>query len=548
MLKVIENILLVLSVLTTTLASLRFIHMMQLESYQPKMYIKWLKRNVWKDWLPTILIFVICTSIDAALPILVNSSFLNNVQYNIVTVCIRGLYAILMGYIAFTWRRLPSKKPLVYTGRVKRLIAAVVIFIWLIYLYPARIRMYNDMIYSVYITARMSIYIPGLILPLLVLVATWATYPIEEGIKRWYFNQAKRILESRTDLIKIGITGSYGKTTCKFILGTILNEKYNVCITPRSYNTPMGITRVVREQLLPEHEVFIAEMGARYAGDIDELCDLVAPSIGWLTAVGKQHMETFGSQEDINNTKYELIASLPSEGAAFFNGDNQICVELSKRIVAVKEKLSYGLNTRDEVYMRAVDVTVGPQGSVFTLIAQDGQSIECFTRLLGAHNILNITGAATIARYMGLTMQQIANGIRRIEPVEHRLQLIPGAVTVIDDAFNANPDGARAAMEVLRGFPGRRIVVTPGMVELGEEEDEQNRILGELIAQSADFAILVGKKRALQIKKGMEDQNFDTENIFVVNSLEEATAVLGSLTKPKDVVLFENDLPDNYTE
>ena len=134
--------------------------------------------------------------------------------------------------------------------------------------------------------------------------------------------------------------------------------------------------------------------------------------------------------------------------------------------------------------------------------------------------------------------------------MEHRLQLIRGAggVTVIDDAFNANPAGAKAAMEVLAGFPGRRICVTPGMVELGEEEKELNRIFGRQMAAACSIAILIGKKRSEPLHEGLREGGFAEENIHVVASLDEATALLARTTQPGDVVLFENDLPDNYDE
>lgn len=281
-------------------------------------------------------------------------------------------------------------------------------------------------------------------------------------------------------------------------------------------------------------------------GDIEELCDLVHPSIGLLTSVGKQHLETFGSLENIMNTKFELIASLPPDGAAFFNGDNEYCRALFSRAV-VRNKFLYGL-MGDDLCMRAVDISVNAEGSTFTLLTGEGEAAFCHTPLLGKHNILNIVGCAAVAKYMGLSMAQIAEGIAKLQPVEHRLQLIPGPVTVIDDAFNSNPEGARAAMEVLRSFDGRRIVITPGMVELGEEEESQNEEFGREIACSADFAILVGKKRAIPIRRGILSLEFPPENIFVVSNLDQATQVLAHLSVPGDVVLFENDLPDNYNE
>jgi UDP-N-acetylmuramoyl-tripeptide--D-alanyl-D-alanine ligase len=544
-----DDALVLCGVLCSFMAALRFVHMLQLESYQGRMYLKWLRRNWLRDWLPLMLVFAICLMLDAALGYLVRAmgGKMTASSYQLFQGGVRFIYILLMVFIVHTWRGLSSKKPLVFTGRVKRLCMALAVVLLLIPCYPVLMDEYATGIPAL-LLRRMAGYLGALLLPLWVLLAYFITYPIEEANKRRYFNQAKGKLAKRTDLIKIGITGSYGKTSTKFVLGTLLKEKYETLITPQSYNTPMGITRVAREMLQEEHEVFVAEMGARHVGDIEELCELVAPTIGMLTSVGKQHLETFGSQENIISTKFELIVSLPPEGAAFFNADNDICRSLYERKVAVRNKFLYGIDTRDEVYMRAADIRVSEKGSVFTLIAHNGETAECRTRLLGRHNILNITGCAAVAYYMGVSMKQIAAGIRKLEPVEHRLQLIPGPVTVIDDAFNSNPAGAKAALEVLRSFDGRRFVITPGMIELGTEEEMQNEELGREMACSVDYAILVGKKRAEPIYRGMRELDFPEENIFVVSSLAEASAKLAQISVPGDVVLFENDLPDNYTE
>lgn len=538
----------VLALAASCFASLRFVHMLQLESYQGPMYLKWLRKNGLKDYLPLVLIALICLLLDGALLFISRSmgSALSMTAYMGGQAVVRLLYCVLMVFVACTWKKQPQKKPLAFTSRVKRLMVAVVLVCVVLSGYPFLVETYGVISTPVYLLLRVGLYLPALLLPFVVWIAYLLTYPVEEGVKRRYFNDAKRILAGRKDLIKIGITGSYGKTSTKFILGTILSEKYNTLITPHSYNTPMGITRVVREQLKSEHQIFVAEMGARYVGDIDELCELVHPQYGLITSVGKQHLETFGSLENVVNTKYELIADLPADGAAFFNGDNDLCRTMYARCPLKKKRL-FGIEG-DDLAMRAVHVTAGPDGSRFTLMDATGETIDCRTLLLGRHNIQNITGCAAVARELGLSMEEIARGIEKLTPVEYRLQLIPGPVTVINDGFNSNPAGARAAMEVLRSFPGRKIVVTPGMVELGDEEEALNEEFGRDMAVSTDFAILVGEKRTAPIKRGMMALEFPEENIFTVNTLAQATDVLGHLTVPGDVVLFENDLPDNYTE
>ena len=203
----------------------------------------------------------------------------------------------------------------------------------------------------------------------------------------------------------------------------------------------MGITRVVREQLKNEHQAFVAEMGARYKGDIAELCKLVQPKYGIITSVGKQHLDTFGSYETVIETKAELLNALPEDGAAFLNGDNPDCRRMYERL-KLKNKFLFGLSGNG-LYLKAEDIEVSSSGSTFTLVTDTGERVRCATQLLGKHNIGNITGAAALARYLGASLETIAIGIENLAPVEHRLQLVQGqnGVTVIDDAFNANPSG-----------------------------------------------------------------------------------------------------------
>ena len=385
-----------------------------------------------------------------------------------------------------------------------------------------------------------------MLLPIWVALCGLLAWPIEKAISELYFRDAQRILKERKDLIKIGITGSWGKTSVKFILGTILEEKYHTLVTPSSYNTPMGVTKVIRSSLEPGHRIFISEMGARHVGDIKEMCRLVHPEIGILTSVGPQHLDTFRTVERVAKTKYELIEALPGNGEAFFADDDGICCELFEKTTLSKH-LS-GLDPeKDEIW--AENIHYSPEGSTFTLCRGTDRK-ECTTQLLGELNIRNILLSASAALCLGLTMEQTSRGIARILPVEHRLQLIrhPGGLNVIDDAFNSNIRGAKQAFEVLKQFPKKRIIVTPGMVELGEKEAEMNREFGRAMADCCDAAILVGRRRSEAIAAGLRENGYPESSIRIVSSLQEATDLLKEFALPGDTVLFENDLPDNYTE
>ncbi len=433
------------------------------------------------------------------------------------------------------------KKPLKYTSRVIRLFICTGIL-------TAAFELCFGLVYHEHLTRLLgfssSVFciIPVIAASVFVLCGAVVMLPIEKVIANCFVLDAKRILESRPDLKIIGITGSYGKTSTKFILSTILSEKYSVLTPPASYNTTMGVVRVVREQLQPDHEIFICEMGSRHIGDIKEICDFVHPHNAIVTSIGPQHLDTFLSIEGVKKGKFELIEGMNENGCAVFASTNEHILELFDN--APCKKMTAGFLESDTV--RAENISVGCSGSAFTLVSPNGEKVECVTKLLGEHNISNILISAAMAFEMGLTPQEVARGISKIKPVEHRLQIVAQKpVTIIDDAFNSSPNGASSALTVLGRFTARRIIVTPGFVELGAQQDKYHFELGEKIKENADVAILVGKKRIEKIKEGLE--GFKGE-LYVVDTLDEATKILNQITYPGDVVLFENDLPDNYNE
>lgn len=544
----------IITALTTAAESRFLVHLLQLESYQLRGFIRAAFKYDARVILPSVLCSVVNIAMLGIMPWVV-SRYVNladsavavwlddSILYICAAVCLAVAVAV---YIHLS--KMQEKKPLVITPRVKRLAVSILIVSFAI---------------SFIIIYYLKLVPVGVALPLfsvfVVMLASVCVSPVENAIKRHYFNDAKRILQRRTDLIKIGITGSYGKTSTKFFLQSILSEKYSTLATPSSFNTPMGITRVVRESLKPLHEVFIAEMGARHTKDIKELCELVAPKYGILTSVGTAHMETFGSQENITNTKFDLIRCLPNDGAAVFADDSAIVRGLfektnhTKTYIAGVENNNNGSsdnkNNSDSRVVSAKDIEVGAEGSRFTLNLPNGVSIGCETVVLGEHNIQNITLASAMAFELGVSPDEIKAGIAKIEPVPHRLQIIKGAggVIVIDDAYNSNPSGVAAALRVLQKFYGRKILVTPGMVELGENSHNENSRLGSLAASVCDYVIIVAQVNRIAIAEGLLAGGFSAGNIRYARTIDDARNALASLpVLPGDVVLFENDLPDNY--
>ena len=329
----------ILCVLAVLLAAPPYVHIFQLESYKlPQLRLRLredeslarrrlgLAGAAAGAYIVSLLVLlVVCTlalSMLAALP-KAAPLWVTTVIGTLPNVLPAFIFALPLYLSWRKWRRQPAKKPLVVTARVKRLLVALAVVLYVFFnLMQAAFHLLAYVLslllsvsvplvtlYTVFLVAA---FVAVMALPFFLGLAARLAAPVERAVQRWYLNDARRKLAARPDLIRVGITGSYGKTSVKVILATLLREKYNVLSTPSSFNTPMGLTRVIREQLSSEHEVFIAEMGARHVGDIAELCALVQPRYGLLTSVGPQHLETFFTLENVARTKYELVEAWPS--------------------------------------------------------------------------------------------------------------------------------------------------------------------------------------------------------------------------------------------
>ena len=345
----------------------------------------------------------------------------------------------------------------------------------------------------------------------------------------------------------IGITGSYGKTSSKNILNDILNIKYNSMPTPKNFNTPFGLMITINNYLDKFTDVFIAEMGACQAGDIKELCDLVHPKYGIITKIGVAHLATFGSRENIQKTKFELIESLPSDGVGILNGDDDW-----QRSYKIKNncKIKWiGIDSED-VDVRATNITLSPKGTTFDCYFKgDDKPYKFETQLLGYNNVYNILASIALGKEFGMTIEQLKAGVAKVKAVEHRLELKRnGDITIIDDAYNSNPTGAKMALDVLKMMPGKHIVVTPGMIELGDEEYQKNKEFGAQIAESTDEVILVGVEKTKPILEGLKEKGYDESKIHVINDVLKAFPLIQTLKEKETYVLLENDLPDIFNE
>jgi UDP-N-acetylmuramoyl-tripeptide--D-alanyl-D-alanine ligase len=444
------------------------------------------------------------------------------------------------------YRSTREKKPLAFTARMTRLAIATGVLAGLPVLAGAALG------WSVGSPSGFLAFLLGFLLtdlgaPLWVALGALLMQPVETTIQNGFKRQARRRLRSRPNLTVVGITGSYGKTSTKFVLAELLRQKYSVLATPGSYNTPMGICLVVNERLKPEHQILVLEMGIRYRGDIEELCAIAPPDLSIVTTVGMAHLETMGSVETIAQEKGDILQYMKTGGPAVLNIDNEHVARMTKRATGPVHRVS--VEGADGADVTARDIHYDTEGTRFRVETASGESAEFRTKLLGIHNVLNVLLAVAAGRELDLRLRQMAHAVRRVEPIEHRLALrSDNGITIIDDAFNSNPIGARNAVEILGQMNGeRRVIVTPGMVELGERQDAENRTLGQHIAHHGiDLAVLIGDEQTAAIQEGLRDANMPAERVRVFDSLFDAQDFLKTYLTTGDVVLYENDLPDQY--
>ena len=516
----------------------KFLQILQLSGYRVFGYNAWLKKTRTKGRYMSRIFMLAFISFACMLVFISVFDSIDKTQY--ASYAGIAFYAFFSAIFIKHMYKAPKKTPLKTTHRMNRLIGCLVLL---------------NAIATFVIISFSTIYLPHIrytlmaitpiLLAIFVPLAHFIMLPFEKLKNLKFLKSAKAKLGKFPHLIKIGITGSYGKTSTKYILNTILSQKYSVCISPYSFNTSMGLTKVVLDYLKPEHQILIAEMGAKQVGDIAQLCDIINPQYAILTSVGPQHLDTFVNMENIKKTKSELIESLPIYGCAVFNKDNEICKEIQENC-KVENFTSSLTDTSASVY--AKDIKLTSSGTEFTAVVE-GKELKCRTKLLGEHNISNILMCVALAKKLKVTNNQIIAGISKLKPISHRLELTTAnnEVKILDNSYNSSPHSCVESLKTLAMFKGRKIVITPGLIELGNREYEENRLFGENIAKTADIAIIVNETNKESLLKGLTDGGMSAENIYTAPTLDHARLKLSEIIKKGDVILFENDLPDNYT-
>ena len=357
----------------------------------------------------------------------------------------------------------------------------------------------------------------GLGLPLLCLAhvvawANWLLRPYEKGVQRYFLRRAQKVLSRRPDLIKIGVTGSYGKTSVKNILAQLLSVKYRVVASPASYNTPMGLARTVNENLKADTQVLIMEMGARRSGEIQELAQILKPRYAIITSIGACHLETFGDMQTVARTKAEVLAELSIDGLAVTDGDNPWCQKLMHPNL---------------VQVKTADVSEIP------------------TNLLGAHQQKNLQMAAVIARTLGVDEDAIREVAQNLQPTPHRLEKIvaPNGIIIFDDSYNANPKSAENALALIANYQTRKVVQTPGFVEQGTNAEQAHLEFCAQIKMVADAVIVVGELNRKYFEQGLNGWHGD---VVYVPDRESAKKIYPQWLSKGDILLMINDLPEQY--
>lgn len=452
------------------------------------------------------------------------------------------------------------KKPLVRTGRVKRMMAAAGMCAGITCgaFFALATNALDGLrpLQILPLATAASGFVIFLLAPMWLTLGNQIMQPYERYQRRRYLSRAGAVL-SATQPKVIGITGSYGKTTTKDFLRDILSVRYRTYATPKSYNTLMGISLAINRDLVDDYrtEYFISEMGAYVPGEIDRICRLTPPDIAIVTEIGPQHLERFGSLENVMRAKYEIVKNLKEDGVGVFNWDNAYIRAMIARghpetRLSVSQELNIDEARREDVTWIATDAEESLAGLRFTVTnVASGEQARISTPVIGEHNVTNLLLCVAVAFHEGIPLRDIAMRIGMLKPAESRLlrQRTASGITIINDAYSANPKGIVSALKVLGMHKGgKRLLITPGMIELGDLQDGENRKLGVLASERATDIILIGSEQTKPVFEGIRSTGYDMTRVQVYETLAESVAWYRQNLRAGDTVLFLNDLPDTY--
>lgn len=484
----------------------------------------------------------------------------SNIYFLYFSLCLMSLILIFMG------EQFKNIFKIKYTKRMTRIIFVILLFVITLLII---ILSYMNNLYKFLTLPLILVLNYFLILLVLVILS-----PIEKLIGKYYINKCKEKLRNHKKLIKIGITGSFGKTSVKEVLTTILSQQYNVLSTPKSYNTPFGITKTVLNHLDNTHEIFVCEMGAKKVGEINELCSIVNADLGIVTSVGRQHTNTFGSIENIYKTKKELPDSLYNKSCVFnvlnpyvrkmsseYTGkcySIYLCLKNKKRktyrylksdkkLKCKKINILVYSEFKKENCAYAKNIILDENGIQFDIYFN--KEFICIGKcvLLGLHNIINILLAVAMAKILGVSSENISLGISKIKQINARLEKYvtqKGAI-VINNGYNSNIDSFKSSLEILNLFDRDfKVVITPGLIDC-ENDYDYNKKFGQGLSKFATDVIIVKEKNKEAIYAGLISEGFDSKRIYFVKRFSDTKKILDTADE-NYVFLIENDLPENF--
>ncbi len=379
------------------------------------------------------------------------------------------------------------------------------------------------------------------VLPVMVAGVIAVFVPLSILAKKRIINVAKQKVNNQPKLMVIGITGSYGKTSTKGFLTTILSEKFSVLSTTEHQNTDIGVAKGILANLKKSHQVFIVEMGAYKKGEIAAICKIVKPQIGVITGINQQHLALFGSMGDLLNSKYELIEALPEDGLAIFNGDNSYCLDFYKKTKI--KKMLYSQKKKGDV--RAEKISVGKDNLQFEVRTKE--DLEIFkVPLVGQYNVSNILAATSVALYLGMSLKQVAKAVNKLKPINQTMIVSSGphGSTLIDDTYNANPDGVMAALEHLKLFSGKKYLIMQPMIELGQASQAAHRRVGKRAVKICDQIILTNKNFLSNFYEEVREK--EKKKIIIEGDPKVVIPKLKKILRKDDVLLFEGKEAEKF--
>jgi UDP-N-acetylmuramoyl-tripeptide--D-alanyl-D-alanine ligase len=370
--------------------------------------------------------------------------------------------------------------------------------------------------------------------------------PLSVFARSKILKRASAKMETSKDLKVVAITGSYGKTSTKEFLSTILSEKFKVLSTKEHQNSEIGIAKCILEDLESKHQIFIAEVGAYNKGKVKQVCSMLKPKIGVVAGVNEQHLSLFGSLNNLLSAEGggELSDSLPKDGLLVLNGDNKYCLDLFKR--AAGNKKTYSIKRgkiNSDIWTE--DAVVTKNSISFVVIDKNKEAAHFQVNVLGKQNIQNLLAAILVAKELGMSLYEIAEACKNIKPEQAGMTLKPGkhGINIIDSSYSSNPDGVMADLEYLNIFPNKKVIIMPCLIELGKKSADAHEKIGQKIGKICDLAVITTKDKFEDVKRGAIYSGMNEKDIIFCENPDDIYSLATLFCTSGDTILLEGRVP-----